>query len=322
MEEYNDKYEFLYIKVPYFSEKIEFRAKLLLELNRIFEKNHIITNSLTNLIKYFNVDFGSGINKFLELLIKIIEDKNKDDYSEIIKNIKNIKNNLDYLPKKIILILDDFDRVERNEQIIEVLNFIGELNVELSEKITLLTLSSYNKLEKLVSKIGEGEEKSENHNNEKYLDKYFDKIFELNKIIPFQFIDFISENYDLDLTLKEILLNFKNIIEDNLRNRGVSLRSIERLIKNLREINVEEEIYRKIFVAIEIIIVLFPDIWEKIKEIEINKESIEEKEDYEIIKAFIISLIYEENLKKLKNNIKILKNKYISCLMLLKILKS
>ena len=91
-----------------------------------------------------------------------------DDYREVLINIKN---NLKYLKKKIVIILDDFDRMENKQQILEVLNFIGELNIELNESLTLITLSSY---EKLISIM----EKDENvKEGKKCLEKFLIKFF-------------------------------------------------------------------------------------------------------------------------------------------------
>ena len=56
IEKYEKKYEFIYIKVPYFDTKTEFRKKILSEIHRVFKKNKIITSSLKDLMSYFNVN--------------------------------------------------------------------------------------------------------------------------------------------------------------------------------------------------------------------------------------------------------------------------
>ena len=50
------------------------------------------------------------------------------------------------MDKKIILILDDLDRIDSNNHIIETLNFIGEINLELEKNFSVITLTSKNKL--------------------------------------------------------------------------------------------------------------------------------------------------------------------------------
>lgn len=126
MDKYNENFEFIYIKVPYFDTKMEFRKKILVEINRIFKKNNIITSSLKDLMSYFNINSENIKLGFVSLdFNKIINGNMYDDYREILISIKD---NLKYLKKKIIVILDDFDRMENKQQILEVLNFIGELN--------------------------------------------------------------------------------------------------------------------------------------------------------------------------------------------------
>ena len=126
MDKYNENFEFIYIKDPYFNTKMEFRKKILVEINRIFKKNNIITSSLKDLMSYFNINSENIKLGFVSLdFNKIINGNMYDDYREILISIKD---NLKYLKKKIIVILDDFDRMENKQQILEVLNFIGELN--------------------------------------------------------------------------------------------------------------------------------------------------------------------------------------------------
>ena len=172
MDKYNDNFEFIYIKVPYFDTKMEFRKKILVEINRIFKKNNIITSSLKDLMSYFNINNENIKLGFMSFdFNKFINGNMYDDYREVLINIKN---NLKYLKKKIVIILDDFDRMENKQQILEILTFIGELNIELNESLTLITLSSY---EKLISIM----EKDENvKEGKKCLEKYFDKIFYLS----------------------------------------------------------------------------------------------------------------------------------------------
>ena len=148
---------------------MEFRKKILVEINRIFKKNNIITSSLKDLMSYFNINNENIKLGFMSFdFNKFINGNMYDDYREVLINIKN---NLKYLKKKIVIILDDFDRMENKQQILEVLNFIGELNIELNESLTLITLSSY---EKLISIM----EKDENvKEGKKCLEKFLIKFF-------------------------------------------------------------------------------------------------------------------------------------------------
>ena len=138
MEKYNTDYEFIYIKAPYFQTRQEFRKVFLSELNKVFIKNGIFNTSISNLTKYFGVEIqGITLNQ--------IEKNYNETIEEIVKKMCK-------LDKKIVVVLDDLDRIEKGEDIQEILNFIGEINIELKEKIGLITLSSYNKLnEKVIS---------------------------------------------------------------------------------------------------------------------------------------------------------------------------
>ena len=273
MEIYNKDFEFIYIKVPYFDNKKEFRKKILTEIYRVFKKNKIITSSLKELMSYFNVNIQKLNLGFINFdFNKLLSNNVESDYSEILIDIKN---NLAYLEKKIIVILDDFDRMENKSQIIEVFNFIGELNIELSESITLITLSSYEELVKILENEKFLERKID---AKKYLEKYFDKIFYLSSSNFFELVHFFSDIYNLNIERVNILkeigiainLHDKSLLSDN----NITFRNIERLIKNLKKINIEgiekkfKDIYEKVFIFWEIIEYLIPKSWDEFKVIE------------------------------------------------------
>ena len=273
MEIYNKDFEFIYIKVPYFDNKKEFRKKVLTEIYRVFKKNKIITSSLKELMSYFNVNIQKFNLGFINFdFNKLLSNNTESDYSEILIDIKN---NLAYLEKKIIVILDDFDRMENKSQIIEVLNFIGELNIELSENITLITLSSYEKLVKILEKEKVLEKKLD---GKKYLEKYFDKIFHLSSSNFFELVVFFSNIYNLNIervsTLKEIGIAINSHDKSLLSDNNITFRNIERLIKNLKKINIEgiekefKDIYEKVFIFWEIVEYLIPESWDEFKVIE------------------------------------------------------
>ena len=273
MEIYNKDFEFIYIKVPYFDNKKEFRKKILTEIYRVLKKNKIITSSLKELMSYFNVNIQKFDLGFISFdFNKLLSDNSENDYSEILVDIKN---NLAYLEKKIIIILDDFDRVENKSQIIEVLNFIGELNIELSESITLITLSSYEKLVKVLEDVEVEERKLD---AKKYLEKYFDKIFYLSSSNFFELVDFFSDIYNLNLEKVKILKEVVTLINSSnntlLIDNNITFRNIERLIKNIKEIDIKgikqefKDIYEKVFIFWEVVEYLIPKSWNEFKIIE------------------------------------------------------
>ena len=271
MEKYNTNYEFIYIKAPYFQTREEFRKVFLTELNKVFIKNGIFNTSISNLTKYFGVEIqGITLNQ--------IEKNYNETIEEIVKKMCK-------LDKKIVVVLDDLDRIEKGEDIQEILNFIGEINIELREKIGLISLSSYNKLnEKVISH-------TEDKEGENYLEKYFDKKFYLQKVNGEELIEYFCEDKNLLKIIKqckkaieehylissnsEILEIYeKNFKEDIKKQNKIYLskqtfRNIERLIKNINisvnEIIGDKEIYEKIFILFEIFELLLPESWENLK---------------------------------------------------------
>ena len=302
MDKYNDNFEFIYIKVPYFDTKMEFRKKILVEINRIFKKNNIITSSLKDLMSYFNINNENIKLGFMSFdFNKFINGNMYDDYREVLINIKN---NLKYLKKKIVIILDDFDRMENKQQILEVLNFIGELNIELNESLTLITLSSY---EKLISIM----EKDENvKEGKKCLEKYFDKIFYLSNTNFFELIEFFLDVYDINLEKRNILKEIINLINKHnkklLTNEKINFRNVERFIKRMKEMNIKLDIgikeysiiYEKIFILWEIIEYLIPDYWDELKKIDMNTENRKISSFYKYISQ---ELTVQSKLKNIKS---------------------
>ena len=271
MEKYNTNYEFIYIKAPYFQTREEFRKVFLTELNKVFIKNGIFNTSILNLTKYFGIEIqGITLNQ--------IEKNYNETIEEIVKKMCK-------LDKRIVIVLDDLDRIEKGEDIQEILNFIGEINTELREKIGLITLSSYNKLnEKVQSHI-------EDKEGENYLDKYFDKKFYLQKVNIEELIEYFCEDETLSKIIKQCKkaiekdyllsfnsenlenyeLNFKEEVKQNkIYLSRQTFRNIERIVKNISNINVDElignkEIYKKIFILFEIFELLLPESWENLK---------------------------------------------------------
>ena len=230
MEKYNTDYEFIYIKAPYFQTRQEFRKVFLSELNKVFIKNGIFNTSISNLTKYFGIEIqGITLNQ--------IEKNYNETIEEIVKKMCK-------LDKRIVIVLDDLDRIEKGEDIQEILNFIGEMNIELKEKIRLITLSSYNKLNEKVQNHTEKKE------GEDYLEKYFDKKFYLQKINIEELIEYFCK----DKNLQNIIKQCKQAIEKyydlevgeerygeqkEQKKQNITylskqtFRNIERLIKNI-----------------------------------------------------------------------------------------
>ena len=255
MKVYERNYEFIYIKAPYFRTREEFRKVFLTELNKVFTKSGIFNTSISNLTKYFGIEIqGITLNQ--------IEKNYNETIEEIVKKMCK-------LDKRIVIVLDDLDRIEKGEDIQEILNFIGEINIELGKKIGLITLSSYNKLNK---KIQNHTEKKE---GEDYLEKYFDKKFYLQKINIEELIEYFCKDKNLQNIIKQCKQAIENYYDLEVEKQNITylskqtFRNIERLIKNINisinEIIENKEIYEKIFILFEIFELLLPKSWENLK---------------------------------------------------------
>ena len=300
IEKYNTDYEFIYIKAPYFQTREEFRKVFLTELNKIFTKSGIFNTSISNLTKYFGIEIqGITLNQ--------IEKNYNETIEEIVKKMCKLN-------KRIVIVLDDLDRIEKGEDIQEILSFIGEINTELKEKIGLITLSSYNKLNEKVQSHTEDKE------GENYLDKYFDKKFYLQKVNIEELIEYFCEDENLSKIIKQCkkaieehyLLFFNSEIEDGKFEKEKkqnkiylsrqTFRNIERLIKNINisvnEIIENKEIYEKIFILFEIFELLLPESW---KNLTINGR----------MEALLNSMFDKEYNSKINFNIKKNYNQFI-----------
>ena len=255
MKVYERNYEFIYIKAPYFRTREEFRKVFLTELNKVFTKSGIFNTSISNLTKYFGIEIqGITLNQ--------IEKNYNETIEEIVKKMCK-------LDKRIVIVLDDLDRIEKGEDIQEILNFIGEINIELGKKIGLITLSSYNKLNK---KIQNHTEKKE---GEDYLEKYFDKKFYLQKVNGEELIEYFCKDKNLQKIIKQCKQAIENYYDLEVEKQNITylskqtFRNIERLIKNINisinEIIENKEIYEKIFILFEIFELLLPKSWENLK---------------------------------------------------------
>ena len=78
MEKYNKEFEFIYIKAPYFTDKLESRKKILNEIKIVLNKNGFLSSNFKELTKYFGIEFKGIVFKGIE-----------ETYDTIIRNINN-----------------------------------------------------------------------------------------------------------------------------------------------------------------------------------------------------------------------------------------
>ena len=207
----------------------DFFAALACVLSKYDSKcNHIIKNYMAALQLIDN-------RKTIEKFVKFYRIWNKD-------NLKSsIEKSFERLNKKILILIDDFDRLSK-EEILEVLKLIDS-NAAFKN---LIFLTAYDKIQ--VNKaLGES-----NQSKEAY---FIDKFFNLEYPIPSRPYSYISRYLEkqlkdlLELTNEElqsvqhVIINYPNILEDYLP----TLRDVKRY---LNQINIDyEDIKGDVFVG-------------------------------------------------------------------------
>lgn len=189
-----DKKELL---VDYFCERLK---ELFIEGKIYIGNNSNVENYLNSLLKWMDKKTGTDIQHILNL-----GSKETDDFRKIKKSLQN--DIVKYTKKfgRIIVVVDDFDRVEQST-IKEILMFIREL-IDFNGINTIL-LMQYSKI------INE-----DNGLTKEYLDKYIDFRIELNKV------DF-----------KEILITFfdKAFNWNDIKNLSKSKPEISDILNSFR----------------------------------------------------------------------------------------
>jgi len=214
-EKCKNKYDMIFIQ-PMLFDKKELLIKYFCEmLKEILGRGNVYTGK------------GSSIEKYLESLLLWINKKSTINFVEAIFNEKsngdfrNIKEELqndiykyNSKGKKIIVIVDDFDRVEK-ETVKEVLMFTREI-IDF-QGVNIILLMQYSKItDEIITK--------------EYLDKYLDKRIDLVKVseeeIISTFIEWaIEEEKEKSQLIKDNLLKFRKELQ-------VFIIEIKELIEN------------------------------------------------------------------------------------------
>ncbi|XZM35155.1 P-loop NTPase fold protein (plasmid) [Clostridium perfringens] len=192
--------------VDYFCERLK---ELFIEGKIYVGNNSNVENYLNSLLKWMDKKTGTDIQHILNL-----GSKETDDFRKIKKSLQNDIYKYTYNFGRIIVVVDDFDRVEA-ATIKEILMFIREL-IDFNGINTILLMQ--------YSKIINGD----NGLTKEYLDKYIDYRIELNKVdfkeILITFFNKALNSNDMkDLSksnadISEVLNSFKNNIDLLVKN--------------------------------------------------------------------------------------------------------
>ena len=254
-EKYKNDYDFIYIKANLLNDHFEFRKRLISELSKKLRKNGLLNIRLKDILKYVNVEF------------KGITLKELDEFYDVILNEINVASSK--LPKKIVLIVDDLDRVNSKDKMNDIFNFIGEINYDLGDNLSLITLGLKSRIIDIL--------KLENEMGETFLNKYLSKTFYLKEDKFENKLKFFVESEKLDESKKNYINKyieiglFKDQIireEDGVKltsDGHFSMRNTEKFVKELKEktfTGVKEEIYFKAFFYLKYFSSFFPKYFE------------------------------------------------------------
>ncbi|MDZ4992302.1 hypothetical protein GNF80_04850 [Clostridium perfringens] len=219
-----DKYSMIFIQPMLFDQKDLLIKYFCERLKEVLEREKIYTGKGSNLEAYL-VSLLNLVNKKANVGLKDITiDNNSKDFREIKKNLqKDIK--VCTKNKRIIVIVDDFDRVGTKTKK-EILMFIREL-IDFDGIDTILLMEYLKILDE------------ENGLTKEYLDKYIDRRIELNNI---EFNEIINYFIDIEITclINELSNNkFDYYKFSVIRNGLVTLKKIIDLIKKNIENSIE-----------------------------------------------------------------------------------
>lgn len=202
---YKDEYTQIYIDVSSYSSNQKIIEILERELNYIFKEAKILKVDRNLSKEFFNIS-----NNYIDLLKRIfIKEKSltdsKEDLNRKIEEYQILKN------KKLVICLDNLERIDDKERIIHLLSLIDEI---LSDNITRIYLYDEQYMEKL---FGEEEFK-------KYIEKYSELKIRVNKLKTEEII----EETDKILQLIE---KYKMDIEEILNESSKQSREIKEKIE-------------------------------------------------------------------------------------------
>lgn len=202
---YKDEYTQIYIDVSSYSSNQKIIEILERELNYIFKEAKILKVDRNLSKEFFNIS-----NNYIDLLKKIfIKEKSltdsKEDLNRKIEEYQILKN------KKLVICLDNLERIDDKERIIHLLSLIDEI---LSDNITRIYLYDEQYMEKL---FGEEEFK-------KYIEKYSELKIRVNKLKTEEIIEETDE-------ILQLIEKYKMDIEEILNESSKQSREIKENIK-------------------------------------------------------------------------------------------
>jgi hypothetical protein len=222
------KYEYnkrkIYINAMLFNNKKEIVKVLFNELGKYFEKNHICSNGMSEAKDYILAVMGEGSKFFSKFFGK------EESYNDKIKTIKKQLKKLNEVGKQPIIVVDNLERINDKDHIIEILGFLHE--VEELDGLKTLVLADRSKIEDL--KIPKD-----------YLDKFFIRSIQLREVSTREIISDYSEDYKNEVLsfyseFESGLETTRKYLDDNKKKIGEKYSEFIREIDNKKNILIEK----------------------------------------------------------------------------------
>lgn len=205
--------EKIFIDVMLFNSRKSLKDELFGEIETILEKNWIAAKSIREMSNYMDSIIESE-NKLINLALKFLKSKTfqkgKDGVEESIKKLND---------KKIVVVIDNLERVLKKEDVIEIMGFLHE--IQSIEKISFVVCADKEKLKEMIE-------------DDNYVEKFFLREIELREIE----IEDILEKINIDISYKNIVVKVMKEIGGDLAEREedyINLKSRSEKLEDVKE---------------------------------------------------------------------------------------
>jgi hypothetical protein len=193
----------IFIDVMMFNGRKALNEEFFKSIEKILEENGIMRKSAENLKNQIN-KISETDNKFINIVIEMIKRETID--KTFIDGKESLGEAIKKLGKKIVVVIDNIERILKHDDIVEILGFLHEM--QSIDGIAVIVCADKEKLKAIISK-----ENGEKH--EEYIEKFFIQKIEMTKIEPIEIIEHIGKREEYK-EYKDILIKVvKEINKDS-----------------------------------------------------------------------------------------------------------
>lgn len=186
-----NEYSPIWVKASLFNNKKEIKKFIFEELKVILEDNCISINPIDDLMKKFEL---IGNNTFINF---------SKANSSFDNDIQLVKKYIEKINKKVILVIDDLERVTNGNLVKEYISIISEIEDSLNLRVFILM--DFSKIEREENRV--------------YINKYYERHLKIPKL---EHSEAINTFFDNDI-LKKCIQDYINLLESN--NNGNNKKS-------------------------------------------------------------------------------------------------